>query len=77
MDRHVPIVRRYGAHTAAQVHDELDGWTTKLNGMTEASKTQYLAEFKALTEEILTGVEVPGVKLKVEGGYGTSWGRAH
>lgn len=71
MDRSVPVLKQFKAHMASQVHDELDGWTAP------NPSRQYQEDFKSAMEEVLTGVELPGLKLKVEGGYGTSWGTAH
>lgn len=69
MFRVVPVLRKYGAHMCAQVHDELDGWIPK---------TADHDGFKREIEEILTGIELPGgIKLKVEGGFGNSWAEAH
>lgn len=69
MNLTVPILRKYGAHMAAQVHDELDGWI---------SETADLAGFRAEMEEALTSIILPGgLRLKVEGGFGKNWGEAH
>lgn len=69
MIRVVPVLRKYGAHMAAQVHDELDGWIpmdADIDG------------FNREMVEAMTSVELPGIKLKVEGGAnGTSWAEVH
>lgn len=65
----VPVLRRYGAHMAMQVHDELDGW------ISESADT---AAFEAEMREVMTAVELPGIKLKVEGAAnGRSWADVH
>jgi DNA polymerase I-like protein with 3'-5' exonuclease and polymerase domains len=53
----------------AQVHDELDGWI---------KQDADLPAFKREMEDALTSIPLPGgVKLKVEGGFGPTWGDAH
>jgi DNA polymerase I-like protein with 3'-5' exonuclease and polymerase domains len=65
----VPILLKYGAHMCAQVHDELDGWI---------KQDADLPAFKREMEDALTSIPLPGgVKLKVEGGFGPTWGDAH
>jgi DNA polymerase-1 len=65
----VPVLRKYGAHMAMQVHDELDGWIpcdSDIEGFTREMV------------EVMTSVPLPGIKLKVEGGAnGLSWAEVH
>lgn len=63
----VPLLRRYGAHLSLQVHDEICGWVPA--GVAE--------EFRVATTALLAAVPLPGLKLKVEGGYGYSWAEVH
>lgn len=69
MAKVVPVLLKYGAHMCSQVHDEINGWIPK-----DAN----LQNFKQEMEAILTSVVLPhGLRLKVEGGFGDSWGEAH
>ena len=63
-----PVLREYGAHMCAQVHDELDGWIGE-----DADVKSFMREM----EEAMTSIELPGMKLKIEGSVGKSWGEAH
>lgn len=64
----VPVLRKFGAHMAAQVHDEIDGWLPK---------NVDHAEFKGEIERIMQITLPNGLQLKVEGGFGPNWGDAH
>ena len=68
MQRVAPVLRKYGAHLALQVHDELDGWVPE-NVDIEA--------FKRDVVESLQSVELKRTKLRVEGDVGRNWGEAH
>ena len=68
MVRLQPVLKRYGAHLAIQVHDELDGWI---------GETEDIEGFKREMSEAMTSIELPGIRLKVDGGVGKSWGEAH
>lgn len=64
----IPIIRKYNAHLAMQVHDELDGWIPE---------GEDIKAFSAEISEAMVSVPLPGIKLKVEGGVGRSWAEAH
>ena len=66
MARLVPILRHYGAHLNLQVHDELDAWVY-----------DRAEQFKDGMVEVMESVEIPGLRLKVEAGVGSTWGGAH
>lgn len=68
MVRLQPVLKRYGAHLAIQVHDELDGWVPK---------TCDLEAFDKEVTATMAGIQIPGIQLKVEGGIGHSWGAVH
>jgi DNA polymerase I-like protein with 3'-5' exonuclease and polymerase domains len=63
----VPILFKYGAHLALQVHDEICGWVPE--GVADA----FVAELKAMMESIV----LPGVTLRAEGGVGDTWDDVH
>ena len=56
------------AHTCIQVHDELDGWLSE-----RADRKGFDEEMRATLEN----VEINGMPLKVEGGFGANWLEAH
>ena len=65
------VLRKYGAHLALQVHDELDGWVPEHVD---------LKAFEAEVKEVMTRHKVIGkaeMQLKVEGGVGSSWDEVH
>lgn len=63
----VPVLLHFGAHLSIQVHDEICGWV-------ERSKAEaFLQAMKA----VMVSVPIPGLRLKVEGGYGANWGEVH
>lgn len=62
------VLPRYGAHLSLQVHDELDGWVRS---------DVDLVRFDKDVREVLESYEVNGLRLKVEGGFGSNWAEAH
>ena len=64
----VPVLRKYGAHMALQVHDELDCWVPEGTDV-EA--------FAAEVAAVMEGVYIPNMQLRVDGGVGTSWAETH
>lgn len=66
MRRLVPVIQTYAAHLAIQVHDELVFWVP------DANVSKFLQAAKAIMES----VELPGIKLKVEGNAGRNWAEA-
>ena len=63
-----PLLRKFGGHMCIQVHDEIDGWVPE---------NVDLAEFDGEMKRILQDVEINGLKLLVEGGFGKNWSEAH
>ncbi len=63
----VPILFKYGAHLALQVHDEICGWVPE--GVADA----FTQELKTMMESI----QLPGVQLRAEGGVGDNWDQVH
>lgn len=68
MHRVVPVLRKFNAHMCAQVHDEIDGWVPN---------TVDWEELKGEVERLMTITLPNGLRLKVEGSHGSSWGEAH
>lgn len=71
MIRVTPILNDFDAHLAAQTHDELSGWIPY--GPTHSRGVDFDAAIKAA----MVDVELPHVKLAVEGRIARSWGEAH
>lgn len=67
----VPVFAYYKAHCSAQVHDEIAGWLTTV--LPEADELAFVAEVK----RVMTSIELPGIRLAVEGGLAATWGEAH
>lgn len=63
----VPVLEKYGAHLALQVHDELDGWVPE-----DVDLKAFEADVKAVMQ-----VDIAGLPLRVEGGVGDSWAEVH
>ena len=63
----VPVLRYYGAHLALQVHDELEGFCPAEN----------IEPFLADLDRVLAAVQLPGMTLELDGGYGRTWAEAH
>ena len=63
----VPILFKYGAHLALQVHDEICGFVPE--GVADA----FVAELKTMMESI----QLPGVQLRADGGVGDNWDQVH
>lgn len=59
----VPVLLQYNAHLSMQVHDELCGWVP-------LDKAE---AFKHDMEAVMESIPVPGLTLRVSGGYGRSW----
>lgn len=63
-----PVLLQYDAHCCNQTHDELNGW---VDG-------EVVEEFLAAAATVAEAIVLPrGIHLKVESGYGPSWGDAH
>jgi DNA polymerase I-like protein with 3'-5' exonuclease and polymerase domains len=62
-----PMLVHFGAHMSVQVHDELCGWVSRGNA----------DAFIQAAKAVMVSVPLPGLRLKVSGGYGTSWSEAH
>jgi DNA polymerase I-like protein with 3'-5' exonuclease and polymerase domains len=67
MGRAVPILRHYGAHLSAQVHDELCGWVP------EEKAEDFIIAMTAVMESI----RIPNIHLNVSGGAGRTWADVH
>jgi DNA polymerase I-like protein with 3'-5' exonuclease and polymerase domains len=63
MARVVPIMQYYKAHMAIQVHDELVFWVP----------TEKAEAFKLAAIAVMESVEIPHLRLLVEGGIGDNW----
>lgn len=66
MARMPPIMDRYKAHMALQVHDELVFWVP----------TENAVPFKIAAAAVMESVEIPHLRLAVEGGIGERWSDA-
>ena len=64
----IPLLRKYGAHLALQVHDEICGIVP------EDVAAAFDAELKVVME---SAVQLPGVKLQTTGGFGANWDEVH
>lgn len=67
MSRMVPILRYFKAHLALQVHDELVFWVPE----------DVADRFVIAAKGIMESVQIPELKLAVEGGKGKRWSDAH
>lgn len=63
----VPVLLHFGAHLSIQVHDEICGWV-------EREKAD---AFMGAMRAVMVSVPLPGLQLKVEGGWGANWGEVH
>lgn len=66
MGRMPPVMEAYGAHMALQVHDELVFWVP----------TENAVAFKIAAKAVMESVQIPHLRLKVEGGIGERWSDA-
>lgn len=67
MDLVVPVLKEFGAHMSLQNHDELAGWVDP----------EPADEFLRGMITVMESIELPGLKLTVEGGIGNTWADAH
>jgi len=67
MGRLPPIMNHYNAHMALQVHDELVFWVP----------TENATAFRMAAKAVMESVEIPHLRLVVEGGIGERWSDAH
>lgn len=64
----VEVMGPFHAHLAIQAHDELCGWVPK-----DVDEE----EFDRMMRQTMESVEIPRLKLKVEGGIGDNWDEVH
>ena len=62
----IPVVKAYGAHLAAQVHDSMLYWCP-------ADTAKYFLE---AVKDVMQSINLPGIKLVVHGGVGNTWSEA-
>lgn len=70
----------YGGHLAITVHDEIDGWVSDRVEQClpkDSKKHGCVHVFCNRVKEAMTSIEIPGIKLAVEGGVGPHWGAVH
>lgn len=67
MQRLVPVLRYYAAHMSVQIHDEILFWVPEYNANA----------FKIAAKHIMESIEIPHLKLVVEGSVGKTWAMAH
>jgi len=63
----VPVLLHFGAHLSIQVHDEICGWV----------KRDKADAFINAMKAVMVSIPLPGLQLKVEGGWGANWGEVH
>lgn len=67
MNKVVPIMQYYNAHLALQVHDELVFWVPE----------DVADRFVIAAKGIMESIQIPSLKLVVEGGAGMNWAEVH
>lgn len=63
----IPLLFKYKAHLALQVHDEICGWVPE----------EVAEQFDAELAIVMGAVQLPGVTLRTEGGIGDTWDEVH